>query len=84
MCFNDVVNFIAKIYYKNVFTKDIIIVNCENVIITNYEDAIIIKLFYNKNNKNNEDIIIFILYFYIKFITLFKYLTLYYVSNFNL
>ena len=51
------------------------IINCEGVMIT--------KLFYNEDDKDNEDVVIFISYFYIKFITLFKYLTLYQVSNFE-
>ena len=45
-----------------------------------YVNVIKIKLFYNKDAYND---VIFISYFYIKFITLFKYLTLYYISYFE-
>ena len=60
--------FIAKVYYKNAFIRNVIV----------------IKLFYNENDKNNENVIFFTSYFYIKFIILFKYLTLYYILNFDL
>ena len=61
---------------------------CGRVIIRN---VIITKSFYNKDNEDNEDAIIIIScddvisisYSYIKFIALFKYLTLYHVSNFD-
>ena len=62
--------FIAKVYNK-IITKDVII----------------IKSSYNENNgddEDNENVIIFASYSYIKFIALFKYLTLYYISNFDL
>ena len=89
---NNDVYFIAKICYKDAFTKNVIIVNYEDIMISNCGDimilscggVMIIGLFYNENDKDGEDIIISASYSYIKFITLFKYLTLYYISNFNL
>ena len=72
-CFiKDFNNDVYFIYLAKIYNKIIIKI------------IIIAKLFYNKNNEDNEDVIIFTSYFYIKFIALFKYLTLYYISNFDL
>lgn len=65
--------FIAKVCYKEVFIRGIMIVKCEGVII--------IRLFCNEGVRITE--FISTSYFYIKFIVLFKYLTLYHVLNFE-
>ena len=81
-CFNNNVYF-TKIYCKDVFIKDVIITKCVGVMLR--------KLSYNEDNEDDENIIIIMSYndiisasySCIKFITLFKYLTLYYISNFD-
>ena len=62
-------------YFIKDFNNDVYFAKAYNKIII--KDIIIIKLSYNENNENNENIIIFTSYSYIKFITLFKYLILY-------
>ena len=62
-------------YFIKDFNNDVYFTKAYNKIII--KDIIIIKLSYNENNENNENIIIFTSYSYIKFITLFKYLILY-------
>ena len=85
-CFYKRGGLIIKRFNKNVFVY-FIIKFCDKVVIKN---VIIIKC--DDINKNNEDFIIsedayndviLILYFYIKFIILFTYLTLYYISYFE-
>ena len=74
MCFDDNACS-AEACYKNVFT----------------EDVMIIRLSYSEDGGDGENVIIIIScddvisasYSYIKFITLFKYLTLYHISYFE-
>ena len=79
---NDDAYFIAKDYYKNVFIGGVIIIR-----LFDGGGVIIARSSFNGNDKDNENVInddvISISYFCIKFIALFKYLTLYHVSYFE-
>ena len=54
------------------------------IILKTIIDIIILKSFNKRFNMIRFNDVIFASYFYIKFIVLFKYLTLYYISNFEL
>ena len=70
---NVFIYFIIK-FYEQVVIKNVIIIKCDDIN-NNNEDFIISENAYND--------VIFILYFYIKFIILFTYLILYYISYFE-
>ena len=76
--FSDNARFFMKAYYKNVFIKDVIIIKlfCNE----DDEDVMIVRLSYSEGVCDG---VIFVSYFCIKFIALFKYLTLYHISYFE-
>ena len=88
--FDDDVCF-AEACDKRALIEGVIIIKCDKDVMLiklfRSEGVMIVKSFYNEDNEDSGDVInddvIFISYSCIKFIALFKYLTLYHVSYFE-